>query len=425
MKNLTHFTALACSFFIFLFSFGSINAQSWGNFDEVISQLDSAKRAEYLQNLQQLDTASSGTYNFNGVFLGLNVYLQGNYNPSPNNLNTLVPSDTLVRDSFLSTLNFSDYTGLDSLSAITQVDSLTNVWSHYQDSLRNLYNTQNDALQPLSGLPNQTRGFLPQWSGNVDSLRNNQMQAFGEVPVDSTSALSDLFDSLFDPNSFPTIELLAGSLRSVTSYYDLEEVVSAPMIGLRSSFQMDRLWEPRWRVEASWFKNNAVNTGESITQQNSGYNPFIFNGSFDVMYNPVLGLNVAGAPLRLITLLGIEGGTYAPSHKDYLPVRTANNKGFTTGWGPVVGAGFALKAGNASMFALGTTAYGDVITNPNAVLTGYKYRSTRLEAGVRYGTLISIYYQQVLSMNWATEANKYVRYHQVCVGLPLSGGLFR
>lgn len=419
MKNLTHI-ALGFILFFTIQPFEKLVAQNWGSFDNVLSQLDSAKRAEYLNNLNHLQIGQHSFYGLNGMIDSLNANLDGQ-NPISGNFGSLLPTVSLSQDSLLGLLNGSGYSSLDSLSALNQFDQISDVWSSHSDSLYGAFDTFNGQLTPVPDLP--TYSVNPRdWFPNFDSLATNQQHIFDNTPANGPSGFQGVFDQLLNPAVFTSIELTGGTQHAKTNFYWQAEELTAPVIGLRTSEQFDRLWEPRWRMEASWFKNTTgVINNETITQQNANFNPFIINGSLDVMFNPSIGVNSAGAALRLITLLGIEAGTYAPAHREILAPFTTNNEGYTTGWGPVVGAGLSMKTGAMTVYALGTTAYGDVICNPDATVSNYRYRSNRLEAGVRYGNLISVRFEKCISSNWATDGNKHVRYNQITVGLPVTG----
>lgn len=419
MKNLTHIV-LGFVLFFAIQPFEKLAAQNWGSFDNVLSQLDSAKRAEYLENLGHLQIGQYGFYGFNGMIDSLNTNLNGQ-NPISGNFSGLLPSDGQGRDSILGLLDGAGFSSLDSLSAIQQFDQGVDVWTAHSDSLYGAFDTFNSQLTPVSSFPVFTSNQQT-WFSNYDSLFTNQQLTLDATPANGPGGFEGVLDQLLDPTVFTSIELTGGTQRAKTNFYWMEEQLTAPVIGLRTSEQFDRLWEPRWRIDASWFKNTTgVTSNETITQQNAQFNPFTINGSLDVMFNPSVSVNTAGTSLRLITLLGVEVGTYAPAHREIMAPYTTGNKGFTTGWGPVAGAGVAMKTGVMTVYALGTTAFGDVICNPDASVTNYRYRSNRLEAGVRYGNLISVRFEKCVSRNWAIDGNKHVRYNQITVGLPVTG----
>jgi hypothetical protein len=95
-----------------------------------------------------------------------------------------------------------------------------------------------------------------------------------------------------------------------------------------------------------------------------------------------------------------------------------NNKGYTTGWGPVIGGGLSTTVGQTVIYALGTTSYGDVVDRAGDP-TKYRYRSSRMEAGVRYANAVTLRYEIGMSANWADDGNKSLRYQQLTIGLPL------
>ncbi|MEO6036892.1 MAG: hypothetical protein ABIQ93_00680, partial [Saprospiraceae bacterium] len=257
------------------------------------------------------------------------------------------------------------------------------------------------------------------WQPTVDSLTQNQATAFYFSPSQDPGKLQEAIKQLFNPQLFTLLELFGGRQTVKAAYYGTGFVARAPVIGLRSVEQFDRTWEARWRVQGSWLTKAPGSVGTDPNPDPKGkFIPLLFHGNFDVMFIPQIG-TAGNNPLRLITLLGIEAGTYAPAHRDPTRPVTLENKGYTTGWGPTLGAGLSVKVGGTVIYALGTTAYGDVVCGPHfAVDIPYRYRSTRLEAGIIYNNLVTLRFESALSLNWANSGNKNARYQQLTVGLP-------
>jgi hypothetical protein len=417
MKNLT-FRPLGGMAVLFLIFSSSINAQTWLDFNNILNQLNITKQNEYLQNLQTLQNGNQGVYDFSGILDSLNNAVNG-ANPATN-IQGQLPVDSLVRDSLLNLLAVSGFSSLDSLSIIGQFDSILAAWNTRQDSLFNIFDATQGQVNGNIGLPVDYTGTYKVWQTNLDSLFNNQDLGFQNIMEGGLGNFEAVFKEIFDANSFTRIEFNAGNQFAKTNYYGQKEELNAPVIGMRTVEQFDRTWEPRWRVSMSWFNNKGNTVNESVAQQNVDINPFIVNGSFDIMFNPTV-INSGGNSLRFVTLLGMELGTYAPAHRNSAIPKSLENKGFTTGWGPVVGAGFSTRMGGNTVFALGSTAFGDVICNPGQEAVGYKYRSNRLESGVCFANMVTMRYEMAISTNWAKDGNKSVRFHQVTVGLPTTG----
>ena len=414
--------------FTFLFSFSifslpSLSAQDFGDFDILLSQMDSAQRAQYLEHLSTLQSITNqGTYNFNNALDSLNVALDGQ---NPANPSLDLPSDSVVNTYLTNFLDGSNFGTVDSLSIQNEFDVINGVWTSQMDSLYNTFDTYQSQFSSPPQLPNTYPGGSDVWQVNIDSLISNQATTFLTTPAIGAGRIDALLDQLFDPALFTRFEIFAGVQNAQTNYYGLAEAVTAPVFGIRSVEQFNRTWEPRWRAQSSWFNNTTgAIDNETITQQNKGYSPFLINGGFDVMYNPTIIPGADGVPVRLLTLLGVEAGTYAPSHRNPAKPTSFKNKGFTTGWGPVIGTGVSSRIGQLTIYALGTVSYGDVICGPDAQVSNYRFSSNRVEAGVQYANAVTVRYENSISANWANDGNKHARFHQVTVGLPTSG-LFR
>lgn len=412
------FQKILFSLFAFL-SIHALSAQNWGSFDALLSQMDSAQRAAYLEHLSTLQNISNqSTYNFNSAFDSLHQALNGT---NPANPTLGLPSDSVVGN-YLNGLTGSPFFNpQDSLSLMNEFNMVGNVWNGQMDSLYHSFDSYQNQFNSPPPLPN-TYPSSNEWQNNIATLSDTQAAAFAQIPAQGLGGLQSVLDQLFDPLVFNRIEIFAGLQNAKTNYYGLYEEVSAPLFGMRSVEQFNKNWEPRWRIQSSWFNNTSgtVNN-ETVTQQTQGFSPFIINGSFEFMYNPTVVPGRNGIPVRLITLLGVEAGTYVPAHRDPTNPVSMNNVGYTTGWGPVIGTGLSSRMGNLTVYALGTVAYGDVVCGPHAMVSDYRYRSNRLEAGILFANAVTVRYENTLSANWAYDGNKHVRFQQVTVGLPTNG----
>ena len=421
MKNFTVFTILSA----FVFGFSDVKAQNWSDFGSMLSQLDSLKRAEYLINLDVLQNINGyGSFTFGQ---GVDSLTQITNEPNPvTGVGTLLPSLGSIRDTTISFLNLNNFTFLDSLSAIQELDTLSQYWDNENENIYGLFDTYMGELDGIN-LPNNYIGTSPGlWNTNQDSLQNNQQFAFNVTPANGIMDFNNLFDNLFNPQYFTHLEIFTGIQDAKASYYGFTYNTSLPVLGIRSVENFDRTWESRWRIQGSWFAKDVVSTNvEGGTLEMGKNSPFMFNGNFNVMYNPVvLTEPSASTQVRVLTMFGIDAATYVPAHKQAAGLVGANNVGYTTGWGPVVGAGIATRKGEVTVYALTSTAFGDVVCGSDYKDSGYLYRSTKVEAGIRFSDKINVRYERGLSNNWATPGSKSVRYNQVTIGLPTTG-LFR
>lgn len=373
-------------------------------------------RARYHTNLGVLqNTWKPSIYNFSGVLDSLSIAVNGQ-NPV-NGLGDLLPIWTPAQDSLNVIIGMSDLIPVDSMAILLQFGTLTNTWDSLQNDLLGAFSTYGDQLN-TPALPTHYTAPPSTWQPTVDSLTQNQASAFYFNPSQGPGNLQAAMKQLFNPQLFTLLEMFGGRQTTKITYYGTGYVVQVPVIGLRSVEQFNRTWEARWRVQGSWLNHQPNSGSDPVTTQPSKFIPLLLQGNFDVMYIPQIGI-VDSKPLHLITLLGIEAGTYAPAHRDPNHPASQQNKGYTTGWGPELGAGLSIKVGNTTIYALGTTAFGDVVCSADFKSDiPYRYRSTHLEAGIIYANLLTLRFDQGLSVNWANAGNKNARYRQLTVGLP-------
>jgi hypothetical protein len=420
MKNLTLLTMLLSIFFV-----SKTNAQNWGTTTPVLSELDSTKRVDYYNNLNILQNFGS----LNALPFGneMDSLIKAINGPNPAaGIDSMIPPTGVIRNGVVTHLDNWNYNNGDSTQVIRQFDSLALYGTTRADTLENLFGNQHNNLTGVNELPtNYGNTSHPLWSSSQDSLRNNQQQTFNITPGTGVKNFKNLLDNLFSPQRYTRLEIFAGTQNSFAKYYNFNYQNKLPVMGVRSVEQFDRLWESRWRAQISWFTKDKVvtnNEGGSLTVQKN--TPFMMNGNFDMMFNPIIVNASVVGQLRLISLLGIDAATYAPSHKDIVNRGVNNNVGYTTGWGPIIGAGLSLRKANMTIYGLSTISYGTVVCGKQYVKSQYVYTSTRIEAGIRFLNNISFRFENGLSNNWAILGRKNVRYTQVTVGLPTTR-LFR
>ena len=394
-----------------------LKAQNWEGFSPVLSQMDSSMRDRYHTNLEVLqNTWKPSSYNFSAALDSLDGAVNG-LDPA-SGLGDLLPIWTPAQDSLNGIIGMSGLVPADSLAVLTEFDTLSGIFDLNQDSLLQVFSVYQDVLT-TPNLPTHYTAQPNVWQPTVDSLTQNQANSFFFSPTEDPGKLHEAIKQLFDPHLFTRLEMFGGRQTVKAGYYGTGYVVHAPVIGLRSVEQFDRTWETRWRVQGSWLNEQpGTVTTDPGTTPKKGFVPLLFHGNFDVMYIPQIG-TIGGNALHLITVLGMEAGTYAPAHRNPAIPASLQNKGYSTGWGPSLGAGMSIKVGSTTIYAMGTTAYGDVVCGPNfASDIPYRYRSTRVEAGIMYANLVTLRFESALSINWANNGNKNVRYQQLTVGLP-------
>jgi hypothetical protein len=403
----------------------TVNAQNptitWGNFDSFISQADSSARAEYLNNLQTLlNSGKIGVFRFDAAMDSLMNASNSGVNPAAG-IDSLNFDFAFGLDSLNNLISGANFSAADSISIVNEYTFLNDLWNTRSDSLLQVFgnNSGNFSNAPFidmqQGYPTDGQAYIT----SLDSILNNQQNALNDTPANGIGGFDAVLDEVFNPANFTNLEIFAGQQTATAGYYDLKYDVKLPVVGIRSVEQFDRVWEPRWRVQGSFLTADPVFESTEVDAAVTKNAPFMFNGNFHMMFNPTV---IDGSvTYRLISLLGVDAATYAPAHKNAAIATTLNNRGYTTGWGPVIGGGFATTTGNLTVYGLSTITYGDVVIRTGEqdyTVSNYRYRSARVEAGIRYGNLATLRYEIGLSNNWANNGAKNVRYHQITVGLP-------
>lgn len=406
------------------------NAQETGLFGPLFSQMDSLERDEFLSNLDSLLSGNftDGDGNLiigslgdsltsTGVIDSLNI-MMGGTNPIAN-IDSLMNQWGAGRDSLT---NLFSSGGIDSLSRDTllgQFDLTSGVWNTNVDSLGGLFTDYRDSLNLGNGI--STDG-LP--SPGIGTIFNDLNTSLDTTATSGLGGFEDVIDDLFSSALFTNLEIAYGRKQTDVGYYGQSyqtglEATQLVRVGSVPSF--DKLWESRWHAMASWTPEEFLTGGGDPTSTNINkdeFAPFVLEFEFASMYNPGFSFgSTAGA--RVITSLGMEFATYVPAHVDPSNPGSADNVGYTTGFGPQVGTGFATRFGKLTSYATGTFALGRVNGSDE-----YAYRSMKFEAGTRFGDAINVRYS-VGQQDWASDSNKRVNTRQqFTIGL-LTDSLFK
>ena len=411
------------------------NIEAQTNAGPLVGQLDSAQRSNYLRNLDSLSRRfntdslklSSGIDSLNKAILG----------KSPLNGIDSAGFFRIALDSFFRLYKPNDSLGIrDRDTILGEYGRLKNISIPFGDSLKGLFGTYQDSLLSSTGIPLPNYPLRDStWKRGQDSLRLDLKNLFKS---DSTKADSlrgvgrfiPVLGQLFNKNLFK-LELFSGAQNTEVAYFSLRESLTLPVIGIRSVEQFNSLWESRWQMQASWNTVDVKATsGETVFIAQEANSPELLQMEFATMFNPTLSVfSNSSRTVRLISSLGMEVSTYAPAHKN-LNVSSQKNRGFATGIGPQMGAGFSLTTGPITAFALGTMTYGDVIRQTENqrkyTISPYTFFSTCITAGVRYGNAFTMRYE-IRSNDWGNNQKnkpnyaKNARTNQITVGIPLSG----
>ena len=412
-----------------LFTNFKANAQ-WDILANIFGQMNTTDNQQFFSNLTTLD----GTFSVNNLDNGNllpNLY-EGLQNP--NFGGTLDGSYLDALDSGLGLLGGAlPVSGLaaadrDTISGeFGRIDSLYNV---NFDSLGGLFGQYQDSLVFT---PGWTSWYLDGLNGSVNTQFNSLQDTFGMVSTATMAKgpgdVAPLIGQLFSQFSFPDLELAFGTQAGDFKYWTDGYEANAIVIRVGSVPRYDKVAtkcdgfmgaypvEARWHLEGSWVKGNfPTATSETLTTNGKQITPLIFAGDFAIMLTPKLGF-LQGTSFRLITSLGMEFGTYAPAHRLSNPPATLANKGFSTGFGPQAGVGFAWSAGPIVVYSLNTIAHGITFNSPK----GYDYDSIINEVGMRFGNIINVRYSKG-TYSWQPSDNRMAKIrNQVTIGLILPG----
>jgi len=193
----TNFNKLLCLVLVCVSC--QLHAQNWGTFTPILSQLDSAQRAQYLSNLSNLQTAwNTDSLNLGSGLDSLNSAL-GGIDPTTG-LDSLTAEWGIRRDSLLSLLPGSVLNAPDQDTLISEFDRIRDIWFANNDSITRGFGLYQDSLQgnvPVFGTSFDTLGTEHQLS--LDSLNQNLTAAFGSTPANGVSNISSFFNQILKP----------------------------------------------------------------------------------------------------------------------------------------------------------------------------------------------------------------------------------
>ena len=401
----------------------------WGLLTSLLSQTDSSTLQNFSSNQNTLNAGFEIDHTMGNVVWGNLLDALGGSNPGgvldQGYLDDLGTGYDLLTDK-LPGLGLSP---VDEDTLLGEVQNVLNIFNNNSDSLGNILNTNGGNLTfdssnwslvilGFDGMADQQFGILQ------DSFGMSMAAANPLGPHD----LTGLMDMLFSADLFPDLELAFGTQVLDLNYWELPYSREARLVRLGSvpRFQkraMDckdgilRLpIEARWHVEASWSNDRAPTLADPVGKSSEReFNPLVLDGDFAMMAIPVVG-RWGNTVFRMITSVGMEFGTYAPAHADYAPPFSLPNRGFATGFGPQMGAGFAMVTGDLVIYTYGTMAHGEMFRTDQ----DYNFDSKYWNAGIRYGNIVNVRYRMG-DLSWQTHGNRTAKLRsEITVGIILS-----
>jgi hypothetical protein len=411
------------------------NAQ-WSLFSDLFSQLDNEVYNQYFNNLQELDNWNVDHVQGNDVLKDL--YKNVKKGKPGGNLNDPFLDD--IADGFDSLLN--RIPGID--ASESDKDALIGETLRIQD----IFNTNSADLGDLSNKYKKELSFdSTYWTFQIIDF-DNITKGHYEILQDTLNMIADpdlpqgpndfpkLIDKAFNGTVFPDLELAFGTQDANLQYWGYGYSAKAnvfrlgsvprfnkPSITICHGEKLRLPIEPRWHVEGSWISQNKRPNGnggrsnEKVVNNNrKGIQPLLLSGDYAMMATPDIG-KWGKTTFKIITSLGMEFGVYAPAHRDFAPQRTSGNKGYTTGYGPQVGAGFTMTTGSLVIYSLTTIAHGNTYCPGEP--SPYRYNSRRFEAGMRFGNIANVRYSKGW-VSWQENDNRLANIrNQITMGIIL------
>ncbi len=390
---------ITASIIVLTFASYKANAQ-WDLFSDLLSQLDNTVYNQYFDNLGGLDS----TWSVNQVDGNdlLNEHYDLLNNPSPGGAldSSYIFGLDAGLDSLIAELPGFGLPNADADTLIGELEHIQDIFGTNFDSLGGLYGQYQDSLNFDSANWNVVIiDFDDLTEGHLDMLQDTLGMVMDTTFPSNPHNFAGLIGKLFDIKAFPDLELAFGVQDADLKYWNEEYSANSKVIRIGSVPRFDKdviecnypvvPIEARWHVQASWNGGERSSPGDATGAREEGdkggFNPLLFFGDFAMMATPRIGA-WGNTSFRIITSLGMEFGTYAPAHRDYRPPFTSFNKGFATGFGPQIGAGFSMTTGQLVIYSLATIAEGDVLR----CALPYRYNSKRFEVGMRYGNIINV-----------------------------------
>lgn len=401
----------------------------WGIVTSLLSQADSNTVQNFSSNQTTLNANFEVDHTMGNVVWGNLLDALGGNNPGggidQGYLDDVSAGYDLLNE-LIPNLGLSQ---VDEDTLLGEAQNVFNIFNNNTDSLGNILNTNGSDLSfdssnwslvilGFDGMADQQFGVLQDSMGMSVDLSNPS----------GIHNLKDLIGSLFDATMFPDLELAFGTQVLDLNYWELPYSREARLIRLGSVPRFQKLMdgrpdgilrlpiEPRWHVEASWTNTREPTLADPAGKSgNREFTPLLLDGDFAMMAIPVVG-RWGNTVFRMITSVGMEFGTYAPSHSSYAPPFTLPNRGFATGFGPQMGAGFAMVTGDLIIYSYGTMAHGDMFRTER----GYKFNSKYWNAGIRYGNIVNVRYRMG-EISWQPLGNRTAKLrHELTVGIILS-----
>ncbi len=202
-----------------------------------------------------------------------------------------------------------------------------------------------------------------------------------------------------------------GQETSNIHFWGDEYSVRANVIRVASVPTFRQNMETSWAAETSFFNKSENSQQETSVALKDGMNTLMYHGNFSLLFLPQVGfVNNGKAEFRIYTSIGLDIGSYVPSHVDSdYPERV----GLTTGFGPEVGLGFVVNLESVSLYGYGTIAQGAI-----EAADFYNYNSSSLNTGIRIGDVLNIRYTLGES-RWANKGHKKANFSRFTVGILL------
>ncbi len=377
--------------------------------DDLLRQLEPKQLDDFMENLENSPQDFNGDEFVDQYGLEMDT---GSLDSLANLLVTLSENGFPLEPKYLEALaagkdvfNTGYYDGrfndLDRLILNYAYDLAENFFTSNEEELENALAENIDQLELGDEEVPDLEDYGEEISESQSDLNGLFNESYDRTKPKGLGDVGSIINKLFSKELFSAFEIAYGRQMGSGFYASDDYSVSANLLRFGSVPNYNSFLSARWHVEGSWTPSsvdetlpNNENAGPEETGE--GINPLKISGNFAMMLNPGIIRN-GGVNIRLLTSLGIEVATYAPAHRDY-SAGNADNTGFTTGFGPQLGTGFAIVIGDLVTFSQTTATLGSLYCDGSLAGT---YKSLKFESGVRYGNRITVRYVKGFN-DWTT-----------------------
>lgn len=243
----------------------------------------------------------------------------------------------------------------------------------YRDSL---------SLPPtvLNAAEQTFRNSVEQQEDALEQANQAFLDALGSTDTSNPANFAGVANNLL--SNFGTLEIGAGMQRLYAVYYqEAPDDLNALLVRFGSTPNYQSLWGAEWDAWTSFaIKSSTGPATETAGTSTESYQGLLAGGTVSFQYRPTLPF--ANGMMRLIAGAGAAADVYIPTRYNQQNPATFNNRGFTTGFGPLVRLGFAVTANAITYYSYVNASRGYVLRHES-----YPFNSLQAVAGAKWKAL--------------------------------------